>query len=84
MQTREGAAVGNLAKGQQAVRGHGVRAGWAGGRVLVEMGVQGAIVVQGGAQQKGAVRVRGQRIERLLWASRWLTGVRQVAAAVGS
>lgn len=81
MQTREGAAVGHLAKRQQAVRGQG---GGAGGSALVEMGIQSAIVVYGGAQQKGAVRVRGQRTERLLGASRWFTRVRQVTTAVGS
>lgn len=54
MQTGEGAAVGQLAEGQQAVRSDGGGAGW---RALVEMGVQGTIVVYGGAQQKGAVRV---------------------------
>lgn len=81
MQTREGTAVGHLAEWQQAVRGQG---GGAGGRALVEMGVQGAIVVYGGAQQKGAMRVRGQRTQRLLGASRWITGVGQVTTAVGS
>lgn len=81
MQAREGAAVGHLAEGQQAVRSQG---GWAGGRALVEMGVQGAIVIYVGAQQEGAVRVRGQRTERLLGASCLFTRVRQVTTAVGS
>lgn len=80
MQTREGAAVGHLAERQQAVR---VQAGGAGGRAQVEVGVQGAVVVYGGGQQKGAVRVRGQRTQRLLWASGRFTGVRHVATAVG-
>ncbi len=42
MQTGEGAAVGHLTERQQAVRSEGGGAGW---RALVEMGVQGAIVV---------------------------------------
>lgn len=81
METREGAAVGHLIERQQAVRGQG---GGAGGRALVEMRVKGTIMVYGGAQQKGAVRVRGQRTERFLWAPRWFTRVRQVTTAVGS
>lgn len=70
MQTREGAAVGHLAERQQAVRGQGGRAG---GIALVDVGIQSAIVVYGGVQQKGAMRVRGQRTERPLGASRWFT-----------
>lgn len=81
MQAGEGAAVGHLVERQQAVWG---QRGGAGGSALVEMGIQSAIVVYGGAQQKGAVRVRGQRTERLLGASRWFTRVRQVTTAVGS
>lgn len=81
MQTREGAAVGHLAERQQAVRAQG---GGAGGRALVEMGIQSAIVVYGRAQEKGAMRVGGQRTERLLGACRWFTRVRQVTTAVGS
>lgn len=81
MQTSEGATVGHLAERQQAVRGQG---GGAGGSALVEMGIQSAIVVYGRAQQKGAMRVRGQRTERLLGACRWFTRVRQVTTAVGS
>lgn len=46
MQTREGAAVGHLAERQQVFRGQGSGAG---GRALVEVWVQGAIVVYGGA-----------------------------------
>lgn len=70
METRESAAVGHLVERQQAVRGQG---GGAGGWALVEMRIEGAIVVYGGAQEKGAVRVRGQRTERFLWAPRWFT-----------
>lgn len=81
MQAGEGAAVGHLVERQQAVWS---QRGGAGGSALVEMGIQSAIVVYGGAQQKGAVRVRGQRTERLLGASRWFTRVRQVTTAVGS
>lgn len=81
MQTGEGAAVGHLAERQQTVRR---QAGRAGRRALVEVGVQSAIVVYGGAQQKGAVGVRVQRTQRLLWTSRWFTGVGQVTTAVGS
>lgn len=81
MKTREGAAVGHLAERQQAVRG---QAGGAAGRAQVEMWVQGAIVVYGGAQQKGAVGVRVHRTERLLVASRRLARVRHVPTAVGS
>lgn len=81
METREGAAVRHLAERQQTVRSQGGGAGW---RALMKMGVQGAIVVYGRAQKKGAMRVRVQRTERLLGASRWFTGVRQVATAVSS
>lgn len=81
METREGAAVGHLAERQQAVRSQG---GGAGGRAVVEMGVQSAIMVYSRAQQKGAVRVRAQRTQRLLGTARWFTRVRQVTTAVGS
>lgn len=81
MQTGKSAAVGHLAGGHQAVRGQG---GGAGGSVLVEMGIQSAIVVKGGAQQKGAVWVRRHRTERLLRTSCRFTGVREVTTAVGS
>lgn len=81
MQTGESAAVGHLTERQQAVRG---QAGGAGGGALMYMGIQGAVVVYGGAQQEGAVSVRGQRTERLLGTSWWFTRVRQVATAVGS
>lgn len=81
MQTREGTTVGHLAKRQQTVRGQGSGTG---GRALMEMGVQSAIVVYGRAQQKRAMRVRGQRTERLLWACCWFTRIREVTIAVGS
>lgn len=81
MQAGEGAAVGHLAEGQQAVRGQG---GGAGGGALVDVRIQCAVVVHGGAQQEGAVRVGGQRAEGLLGASRRLARVRQVTTAVGS
>lgn len=81
MQTREGAAVGHLAGGQQAVGGQG---GGAGGSALVEVGIQRAIVVKSGIQQKGAMWISRQRAERLLRTPRWFTGVREVTAAVGS
>lgn len=70
METGEGVAVGHLAKGQQTVRGEGSGAG---GRALMEMGVQRAIVVYGRTQQKGAVWIRCQRIHGLLRASSWFT-----------
>lgn len=81
MQAGEGAAVGHLAEGQQAVRG---QRGGAGRGALMDVRVQRAVVVHGGAQQEGAVRVWGQRAQGLLVASWRLAGVRQVTTAVGS